>query len=355
MRPIPNLIALMLAVTLLIGGLSSSVWAQIIPCSQAKVTTRPLAGEYGGAGPFAVTRQSIQHPDPNVPAPVSVFVPSNATPADKRPVIFFAHGFGGFQYVVYEDLLRQLAGNGYIVVFAPFTSNLLTSNVIRYEQMWSGFQLAVAQFGSLMDLTRVGFAGHSYGAGAVPELTRRGVAAGWGSNGLFMFVMAAWYSWGSGYEQIPASAKLVVQVYWDDETNQHLISQRDIWERLPQATERRWQVIRDAATTCKLAARHGVPVTFNPGDSSGAGTVNAHDHWGVWRRIHALAEYTFTGDQTARPIAFGDDNRMGNWRLYVMRPITPLEATTFPVLNNNINATFTWAARCFYALGSPCP
>lgn len=253
MRSITNLIVLPIAVMLVSQILSTAGWAQIVPCEQLKVTTRPLAGNYGGIGPHAVTRQSIQHPDPNVPAPVSVFVPSNAASSNRLPVIFFAHGFGGFQYEVYEALLRQLAGNGYVVVFPPFTSNLLTSNIVRYEQMWSGFQLGVSQFGDVMDLTRVGFAGHSYGAGAVPELTRRGVAAGWGSNGLFMFVMAAWYSWGSGYEQIPASAKLIVQVYWDDETNQHLISQRDIWERLPQVTERRWQVIRDAATTCKLA------------------------------------------------------------------------------------------------------
>jgi len=335
--------------------LYASASAQIQPCALSKVTTLPLAGDYGAPGPHAVARQSIQHPDANVPAPVSVFVPANATAQTPAPVIFFAHGFGGFDYLYYDALLRQLASNGYVVVFAPYTANLFASHPTRYQQMWSGFQLAVSQYGGLMDTTKAGFAGHSYGAGALPELARRGVAAGWGSNGLFMFVMAAWYSWGSGYEQIPASAKLVVQVYWDDGTNQHLISQNDIWNRLPQIQERRWQVIRTAKTICTLPAGHGVPVTGNSSDPDGGGTINSHDYWGVWRRIHALADYTFTGNQTARQIAFGDDARMGRWRLAVLRPVTPLEATSAPVLNTTSSPQFTWANKCVYALGSPCP
>lgn len=98
-----------------------------------------------------------------------------------------------------------------------------------------------------------------------------------------------------------------------------------------------------------------MPVTFNPTDTSGAGSVNAHDHWGVWRRIHALADYAFTGDESARPIAFGEDARMGKWRFYVMRPVTPIEPYFAPVLNSSISPTFIWANKCFFALGSPCP
>jgi len=344
----------LISVVFLTICLNTSIRSQIAPCAQLKVTTLPAAGDYGGAGQFAVTLQSIPHPDPDVPAAVSIFVPSNAGGANRVPVIFFAHGFGGFEYLYYEALLRQLAGNGYIVVFAPYTSNLLTSHTIRYQQMWSGFQLAVEQYGNLMDTTRAGFAGHSYGAGAVPELARRGAGAGWGSNGMFMFVMAAWYSWGNNYEQIPAAAKLVVQVYWEDGTNQHLISQNDIWNRLPQIQERRWQVIRSARTTCALNSGHGLPVTGNASDADGGGTTNAHDYWGIWRRIHALADYTFTGNQAAKPVAFGDDARMGNWRLYAMRPITSLEASTVPVVNSSTSPRFTWATRCLYSLGLPC-
>ncbi len=335
--------------------LAASVHAQVAPCGQFKVTTLPLAGEYGGRGSHSVTRQPLVHPDPSVPGPVSVYLPSNATTTNRVPVIFFAHGFGGTNYTYYDKLLQQIASNGYVVVFAPYTANLFAAHPTRYQQMWSGFQLAVQQYGTMMDTSRVGFAGHSYGAGAVPELSRRGVAAGWGSNGLFMFVMAAWYAWNTSFDQIPATAKLVVQIYWDDATNDHLISQNDIWNRLPQVQERRWQVIRSARTTCALNAGHGVPVTENPSDSDGSGSVNSHDYWGVWRRMHALADYTFTGNPTAQPIALGDDTRMGNWRFYSMRPVVPLESLTSPIVNPATNPNFTWANKCLYALGSPCP
>ncbi|MFL6467037.1 MAG: hypothetical protein ACJ72Z_03675 [Pyrinomonadaceae bacterium] len=334
--------------------LPTTVFSQPPPCGPSKVTTLPLMGEYGGPGTFAVTRNSISHPDPAVPSNVSVYLPNNATVSNRLPVIFFAHGFGGFAYTYYDALLRQIASNGYVVVFAPYSPNPLLSHPTLYQQMWSGFQLAVAQYGSLMDTTRVGFAGHSYGAGAVPELTRRGVGAGWGTNGLFMFVMAPWYSWGSNYDQIPSTAKLVVQVYWDDQTNQHLIAQNDVWNKLPQITERRWQVVRSDRRQCFLYAGHGVPVTGDPGDD-GDGGINANDYWGVWRRIHALADYTFTGNLAAKPIAFGDDPHMGDWRVNGRRAVKPLETATTPVINTNTSPRFTWGTKCLYALGSPCP
>lgn len=327
--------------------------AQTLPiCTNLKVTTLPAPGDYGRMGAFSVIRQTVANPEPNTPAPVSVYLPSNATANTRVPVIFFAHGFGGTDYQYYDALLRQLASSGYAVVFTPYTPNIFSNHPTRYQQMWAGFQAAVAQFGNVIDTTRVGFAGHSYGAGAVPELARRGVAAGWGANGLFLMPMAAWYSWGANYEQIPATAKMIVQVYWDDETNQHLISQNDIWNRLPQITEKKWQAIRAAQTTCRMNAGHSLTLTGNTGAE---GEINALDYWGVWRKLHALADYTFTGNPTAKTIAF-DDTHMGRWRLYgFLRPVTPLETSNTPILNTTSNPTYTWANRCIFAQGSPCP
>jgi dienelactone hydrolase len=331
-----------------------AVEAQIVQCTGLKVTTQPLSGDYGGFGQFEVTRQTIANPDPNAPAPISVFIPSNATAQNKVPVVFFAHGFGGVSYQFYETLMRQLASNGYIIVFSPYTANLFATHTVRYNQLWNGFQTAVQQNAAIMDVTRVGYAGHSYGAGATPEMARRGLAQGWGANGLFLFVMAAWYNWGTNLEQIPASAKMIVQVYWDDETNQHLISQNDIWNRLPQITERKWQVIRASRTYCSLNAGHSVPVTNGLGQTEAV--TDANDSWGVWRRLHALSDYTFSGNQTAKNIAFGADAHMGRWRgVFGSRRISPLESTDSPVVNSQSNPSFLWSQKCTYALGSPCP
>lgn len=331
-----------------------TVQAQIAQCTGLKTTTLPLSGDYGGFGVFTVTRQTIPNPDPTAPAPVSVFIPENASAQNRVPVVFFAHGFGGTSYVFYEKLLQQLASNGYIVVYSPYTANLFATHTVRYNQIWNGYLAAAQQNAQIMDTTRVGFAGHSYGAGATPEMTRRAAAQGWGANGLFMFIMAAWYNWGTNLNQIPATTKMIVQVYWDDETNQHLISQNDIWDKLPQITERKWQVIRRSQTYCALSANHTVPVTDGLGQTDAA--LNGYDAWGVWRRLHAISDYTFTGNQTARNVAFGADANMGRWRgIFGVRRIAPLESTDAPVLNSQSNPSFLWSEKCVYALGSPCP
>ena len=61
---------------------------------------------------------------------------------EKVPVVFFAHGFGGTNYQFYETLMRQLASNGYIVVFSPYTANLFATHTVRYNQLWNGFLIA---------------------------------------------------------------------------------------------------------------------------------------------------------------------------------------------------------------------
>ncbi|MBS1794150.1 MAG: hypothetical protein JSS81_09865 [Acidobacteria bacterium] len=318
-------------------------------CSQPKVATLP--NDYGSFGSINVSRQVTPNPDANAPLPVSVFLPATATGANRAPVIFFAHGFNGVDYRFYEDLLRQLASRGYAVVFVPYSGT--GTNASRYDQLWAGFQKAVQQFGTVLDTTRAGFAGHSYGGGATPELARRGANAGWGANGLFIFTMAAWYNWGTNMEQIPAAAKLVVQVYWDDSFNDPLISQNDVWNRLPQITERKWQVIRSDAGFCSLDATHFTPIT-STGDT-GSNNTNAQDYWGIWRRLHALADYTFGGSQAARSVAFGTDSQTGRWRSRP-KPLAPLEASDTPVVNIANNYVWRWSMRCTAAdPGTNCP
>ncbi len=332
-----------------------AVRAQVSQCASLKLTTLPLSGEYGGAGPFTVTRQTIANPDQSAPAPISVFLPNSASVQNKAPVVFFAHGFGGTSYQLYEALLRQLASNGYIVVFSPYTANVLTTNVARYNQLWNGFQTAVQQYANIMDTTRIGFAGHSYGAGATPEMARRAAELGWGANGTFMFIMAAWYNWGTDMQQIPASTKMVVQIYWNDETNEHLISQNDIWNKLPQIAERKWEIIKLSQTFCSLRAGHGLPVTNGLGQTEAA--TDANDYWGVWRRLHALADYTFTANRAAKTIAFGADNFMGRWRgVFSTRRVSPLESFDAPVVNQNLSPAWKWANKCAAAdFGAVCP
>ena len=92
----------------------------------------------------------------------------------------------------YKTLINYLVSRGMIVVYSPYP-NQLTPVQNNLNIMFNGFDLAAQKYASRMDLTRVGFLGHSYGGGAVPSMARRGLAKGWGTNGAFMFPMAAWY------------------------------------------------------------------------------------------------------------------------------------------------------------------
>lgn len=334
------------------SGIAAS--AQLPLCVGEKPVRFPLAGQFGSKGPFTTTRVVVQNTEPNAPLPVSVFYPSNATVQQPVPVIFFSHAYGATSYILYDSLIDQLVSNGFAVVYPPYqTTN--STNPTRYEQLWQGFVAATAEYGAIFDLTRVGFAGHSFGGGATPEMARRGVARGWGTNGLFIFSMAPWYNWGTNMNQIPSTAKLVVQVYWDDNVNDHLIAQNDVWNRMPQIVERNWQVIRASNGSCALDAGHSVPTLGGvPGSE---GTQNSYDAWGIWRRLHALADYSLRGGgQAAKNVAFGVDSDMGKWRgIFGSRRIPPLESYDTPLANPLIDPAFKWSQRCLFAQGAPCP
>src|SRR5688572_6800868 len=106
-----------LVLAILVVLFSVHVSAQAPPCVLPKVVSQPRSDPYGHRGPHQVTRSALPHPDSNVPGPVSVFIPGNASSASRAPVIFFAHGFGGFDYLYYAELLERVASNGYVVVF----------------------------------------------------------------------------------------------------------------------------------------------------------------------------------------------------------------------------------------------
>ena len=79
-------------------------------------------------------------------------------PQTKFRLYFFAHGFGGTSYLFYETLMRQLASNGYIVVFSPYTASIFATHTVRYNQLWNGFLTAAQDLSSaIMDLTKIRF------------------------------------------------------------------------------------------------------------------------------------------------------------------------------------------------------
>lgn len=306
------------------------------------VTTTPT--DYGMQGALAVQARSDVANGRWPQEPITVYRPMNTQP---YPVIFYSHAFLGSDHTRIAPMLRRLASAGFNVVFVPYKGVAVTRTE-QYATLWEGFRAAANQYGAQFDLTRVGFMGHSFGGGATPEMARRAFAAptqngltqAWGSAGRFVFIMAPWFSLPSletptatndHYRDLPLDVKVVLQVFADDDTNDHLIAQQDIWDKLPSGLERSWQVVSsDQCGADLLLASHNIP----PGDVANAGD-NALDVWGITRHVLALADFAFgSKSQATKEVAFGltDTGRsMGQWVACGGRSVVPLIATTSPV------------------------
>jgi hypothetical protein len=323
----------------------------VAECADASATTLPGDG-FGVAGPHPVEVVEL-----GVVKKVTVYLPQDVA---KAPVLFFSHAFGARDPSQYDATFRVLASQGLAVVQVPYATVTpgvegKDSFLQRYDELFDGFLLATtsAQTRDRLELTKVGFVGHSFGGGASPELARRGfVEHGWGSQGRFFFAMAPWYSWGTGYDTIPADTKMVVQVYQQDVTNSHCIS-AGFWDQLPAAAEKRWQVVQPDVCACALPTAHGVPFT-----AAGlkANEDNGLDVWAVRRRIHALAAYAFEGDLSAKPIGLGDDAAMGDWVGCGGRAVAPMVTTMAPTDSGcDAQSQFRCECRDEVERGEPCP
>jgi pimeloyl-ACP methyl ester carboxylesterase len=274
-----------------------------------------ITSGFGADGSFGVEVQTF--PSPLFQGQnVTVYLPQGAR--ESLPVIFFAHGFGAVLVDFYAELLRHLATRGYVVVYSPYQILGDADFSQRYNTLWAGFEAAIRRFPDRIDTTRVGFMGHSYGAGAIPAMAFRAyVERRWGARGRFLFPMAPWYAGQITNEQIrqiPADTKLLMQIYNDDAVNDHQMAV-EMFRALPIApSEKNFvNVLADTVVTSSgryiYTAGHSLCVTGSSGTSAGAVEERAfdgYDVYAVFRLADALAEYTFTGSQTAKNVALGN-------------------------------------------------
>lgn len=280
---------------------------------------------FGGPGPFAVASTTI--PSPEWPGQeVTVFQPANAP--GPRPVWFFAHGFSGTEPAYYRELLEHLASHGSIVVFSPYPANPLQV-AQNYETLYQGFRAAVERFGGSMDTTRVGFAGHSYGGGAVPALALRALhEAGWGGNGVALLILAPWFSFfvdDADLRAFPPGTQAVIQVYEDDLINDHRMAV-DLFHHLGLAPDDKafLTVHSDRIEGYNYVANHRVPTgAAVPREDA---VEDALDAWAVHRLAQALTASAFANDLVARRIALGGGDplqvSMGSAGERPLRPMT---------------------------------
>lgn len=266
-----------------------------------------------------------------------LFYPKNTNL--KRPVIFFCHGYGGTNPQHYNKLIENIVNEGYIVVYVPYPilpppiGEIIVND--KYKALWAGIEEAVYKYGSIMDLSKIGFVGHSFGAGAIPSLSYKAITElGWGSSGAFLYMMAPWYSYGITEEQLkdfPKNVKLVMEVFNDDSTNDHRMA-KDIFEHINISNNEKdfITLFSSSNSTSRLYANHMVPL----GDASNSSGNNELDTYGVFRIFNSLADYTFNHNKESKNIALGNGSKeqkfMGLWN--DGSPIKELDSTDTPTL-----------------------
>ncbi len=259
----------------------------------------PSSG-YGAAGPLDVMTTRYTNPL-NPTQDCIIFHPKDTS--TTRPTVFFMHGFSGNYSSVYQVFFEHLASHGYAAVFVPYPA---TTNVQgNYDIMKNGFQIAARDFSQIVDTMRVGLVGYSFGGGAAYYMADELMTTlGWGSQGRFISTIAPWYSLNAPNSKLASLAgdtKMLNFILQDDGVCDHrqaieiynntpsiAISEKDV-VYVPESHVSGYTYVADHYSFVSALA--------NPYDALDAYVFN--------RMITALADYTFTGNLTAKDIALG--------------------------------------------------
>lgn len=306
---------LITACWILFGPLAA--WGQIYTGPIPK----PTSG-YGAEGSYSVAIESF--PNPNYPGEdIRIFYPEGIS--SPVPTIFYSHGFGGYDPANVLGLLSFVARKGYAMVFVPYQTTGVTS-AQRYNNLLSGFLKAARDFPTLIDTTRVGFMGHSFGGGAsFANAYHCFTQLNWGLSGRCMFASGQWYSLNISQAELqsfPADVKLVTMVYEHDSTNDHRMA-NDLFNTLSiPASEKDFLLVRsDTVGLYTYDAVHGVPNT--------ASAFDALDYYALYRHLDALCDYTFHGSLAGKDVALGNGSANQVSMPAGMRPLEQSDSPAF--------------------------
>ncbi len=259
---------------------------------------KPTSG-YGADGPHPVA--SVSFPNVNfLGRDVEVYYPGDAT--GPVPTIFYSHAYGGNLSVNIRGMLEFVAKKGYAIVFVPYQTSNLVSVPDRYANLLQGFRRAARRYPTLLDTTRVGFLGHSFGGAASFANGRRCfLDNNWGRNGRFIYSLAPWYFYNltpAELASFPADVKVLVEIFNDDVTNDHRMA-IDAFRNIPiAAAEKDFLLVRsDTLPNHVYTADHVLP--------NNAAAFDALDYYAYYRLLDALCDYTFTGSPAGKNVALG--------------------------------------------------
>jgi hypothetical protein len=274
------------------------------------------------------TQASRSVPNPAAPfQSITVYEPGGtaATPLlggacsdPERPVVAVVHGYLAGSPLLYLDLIDHLVSVGNVVIFATYETD--TNDFADSFAREDAALVTAAAATPRADLSRFGIVGHSMGGGAVPYLARQADGRGWGSDGMFLFLLAPWFSAGVGTGPIalPDRARVVVEGYDNDTWVDNRIGV-EMFEAFTTGDGRKQHVTVRSQTRqgTTLNAQHTAPNSFvAPND--------AIRFFGLYRIGDALQSCALTGRHCGTDLSF-----MGTWPDGT--PVTPAISTDDPV------------------------
>lgn len=259
---------------------------------------KPASG-YGSDGTYTVATEAFNNVNFNG-EDIVIFHPQEIT--TPVPTIFYSHGYGGNNPLYIKGLTDFVAKKGYALVFVPYQTTGV-SVPLRYENLLQGFRKAARDYPNIIDTTRAAFMGHSFGGGAsFGNSFKCFTENNWGSNGRFIYVSAQWYSYNinqNDLQNFPSDVKLVTEIYESDSTNDHRLA-ADIFRNIS---------ISNAEKDFLVLQRDTVGGYIYPADHNTPNTVialNAHDYYGIYRILDALADYVWNGNAGAKDVCLGN-------------------------------------------------
>jgi hypothetical protein len=285
-----------LAATTLPAGSQSN--ASISPPPQ------PTTGRPGSNGPCVRTARMIQNASADSPTWVfephgSVRAPATGGMCDgsKRPTLVVVHGFGLSDPAAYLDMIDHNVSNGNIVVYPTYAIGDSdgdgdidrTDLEASYRVVEHGVVAAVKDT-SRIDISRIGWWGHSHGGGMIPWLVQQAAKRGWGRKALWMSNVAQAFTQlvGSDTIEVPRHTQSMTIAFADDAFADNRLG-IDVFTSLTLAPANKHHVTisTDRHGDPSFVADHGAPLAFS-------GTANAVDFL-LWRYGDLLERCALSG------------------------------------------------------------
>jgi GR25 family glycosyltransferase involved in LPS biosynthesis len=283
---------------------------------------KPMSG-YGSEGTHTVGVASFSNP--YYPSEdIKIYYPSDIT--TPVPTLFYSHAFGGFIPLHVLGVFSFFAKKGYAIVFVPYQTNGVSVKD-RYENLLAGFRKAARDYPTIIDTTRVGFMGHSFGGGASFATSYTCFKENnWGTNGRFIHSSAPWYLYNitpSELADFPPDTKLIVEVYDNDSVNDHRIAADAFVNiNIPNSEKDFIKVKSDTINGYAYTTGHDLPTTYI--------TFDALDYYAYYRLIDALCDYTFNGNLFGKEVALGSG---GTNQITMPNGMQNLEQTDQPTVS----------------------